>query len=248
MSMYAVLYRSQQAIGASNASLSLVPFTQDTPQNNKLFLQQDMKLVFATVFGVGVGFARIQTPYIINMGSLHLRPFGILATAGNNPNTADLSNMPTQFRARETIDVQTTNVDAGAQTHNALLQLWDGRSGQPQGTRLKILGTSVGPATAGVWSRITLTFQDNLPNLNYAIIGMEVFSATGILARLDIPGEAMRPGVPVVNAIQNRGFWKQYYLPFGVLGTFRNSSLPNLEIFCTAADAVFDVWLDVIAY
>jgi hypothetical protein len=244
---HTVLYRSSQAIGATNASLTAIGFSQDVVTNNKILLQNDMRLMFATVFGVGVGFSRIQTPYLINMGSLHIRPFGILGTAGNNPNTGDFSQNPTLLRATENIDLQTTNTDAGAQIHTGILQLWDGASGVPNGQRLKLLATSIGPATAGAWTRINLTYQDNLPNIMYSIIGMEVFSATGLVARLDIPGQAYKPGVPVVNAIQNRAYWKQYIMPFGELGRFRNQALPALEIFCTGADAVFDVWLDVVA-
>lgn len=246
MAMHAVLYRSQQAIGATNASLTAIGFSQDVVTNNKILLQHDMALYYATLFGVGVTAGRIQTPLLIQTGSNQIRPFGILGTAGNNPNTAQYDSNPVKLRATENIDVQTTNGDAAAQIHTAILMLGDGNNSIPRGQRLKIRATSVGPAVAGAWTRINLTYDDNLPNRVFAIIAMEVFSATGLIARLDIPGQAFKPGVPVVNALANRSYWEMYDLQMGELGRFSNQALPALEIFCTAADAVFNVWLDIV--
>ena len=246
MAMHAVLYRSSQAIGATNASLTAIGFSQDVVTNNKILLQSDMKLVLATMYGVGLNVPRIQTPWLIQTASLQCTPFGTAATGGSNPNTVDFTGAPVLLRKTESIDVQTTNTDAGAQTHNAILQLWDGVGGNPTGQRLKILATSVGPAVAGAWTRINLTYQDNLPNKVFAIVGIEVFCATGLIGRLDIPGQAYKPGVPVKNAVANRLYWHQYDLQMGELGRFSNQALPALEVFATAADALFNVWLDVV--
>jgi len=244
---HTVLYRSQQAIGATNASLTAIGFSQDVVTNNKILLQSNMRLALATLFGVGMSNPRIQTPYLLQTASLQLNPFGTAATSGNNPNTVDLLDNPTLLRATENIDVQTTNTDAAAQTHTAVLQLWDGASGSPSGQRLRILATSVGPAVAATWTRINLIYADNLPNKTFAIMGFTVLCATGLVARLDIPGQAYKPGTVPINAIANRAFWKQYVWNWGELGRFTNQALPALEVFCTAADASFTVWLDVVA-
>lgn len=246
MGMHAVLYRSSQAIGATNASLSAIGFSQDVVTNNKILLQKDMWLGAATLFGTGMDLPRIQTPLLLQTASLQLSPWEIGTTPGDNPNTCFLMDNPTKLRQTENIDVQTTNTDAGAQTHNAILQLWDGVRDRPTGQRLKIFASSVGPATAGAWSRINMTYQDNLPFKDFAIMGMEVRSATGLVARLDIPGQALKPGVPVKVAVDSRMYWEQYKADWGALGRFNNQALPAVEIFCTAADALIRLWLDVI--
>ena len=246
MGMHAVLYRSSQAIGAHFASLTAIGFSQDVVTNNKILLQDPMELLLATGMGTGLASARIQTPLLLQTASNQLRPFTVGTTFGTNPNTANFLDAPVALRGGENIDVQTTNTDAGAQTHTFILQLGDRNYSRPVGQRLKIRATGGTTLTAGAWNRVNLTYDDNLPNKLFAIVGMEVFSATGILGRLDIPGQAYKPGMPVVTSLANRMFDTQYDQVFGELGRFRNTSLPALEIFATAADTAQQVWLDIV--
>ena len=246
MGMHAVLYRSSQGIGATFASLTAVPFSQDVISNNKILPLSNMELLLATGMGTGLAAARIQTPLLIQTASNHLRPWVVGTTFGSNPNTANFLEAPVQLRSNEAIDVQTSNSDAGAQTHTYVLQLGDRNYSKPVGQRLKIRGTSVGPATAGAWTRIQMTYDDNLPNRTFAVLGFEVFSATGILARLDIPGVAMKPGFPVVTSLANRMNDVQYTTNFGELGRFNNQSLPSVELFATGADAVIQLYMDIV--
>lgn len=246
MGMSAVLYRSSQAIGATFASLTAIGFSQDTITNNKILLPKPMELRLATLMGTGLASARIQTPLLIQTASNQLRPFTVGTTFGTNPNTADFLMNGVKLRQGENIDVQTTNTDAGAQVHTAVLQLGDYNYSVPAGQRIKIRATGATALTAGAWTRVPLTYDDNLPAGEFAIVGMEVFSATGIIGRLDTPGVALRPGVPCVTSLANRAFWAQYEPMFGELGRFTNTSLPALEIFATAADTSQQVWLDIV--
>ena len=246
MGMHTVLYRSSQAIGATLASLTAIGFSQDVVTNNKILLQDQMELRMATLMGVGLANARIQTPLLLQTASAQLRPYNVGATFGTNPNTVDFTDQPVAFRGGENIDVQTTNTDAEAQVHTAVLQLGDRNYSKPVGQRLKIRAVGATAVTAGAWSRVNLVYDDNLPNKLFAITGMEVFSATGIVGRLDIPGQAYKPGVPVVTSLANRMNNMQYDPYWGELGRFRNTSLPALELFATAADSTQQVWLDIV--
>ena len=123
MGMHAVLYRSSQAIGATFASLTAVPFSQDVISNNKILPLSNMELLLATGMGTGLAAARIQTPLLIQAASNHLRPWVVGTTFGSNPNTANFLEAPVQLRSNEAIDVQTSNSDASAQTHTYIMQL-----------------------------------------------------------------------------------------------------------------------------
>lgn len=243
--IHTVLYRSSQAAGASFASLSAVPFSQDVVSNNKILPQRPCELLLATLNGANLTAARIQTPLLIQTGSNHLRPFVVGAAFGNDPNTANFVNAPVKFRATENIDVQTSNGGGAPENHTCVLQLGDGNYSMPTGQRLKIRAQSATTVTAGAWTLCPLVFDDNLPNKQFAILGFEVFSATGIVGRLDIPGQAWKPGFPAITTLTNRMNDYQYNTPFGELGRFSNQALPNLEIFCTGADTAAQVFMDV---
>ncbi len=86
-----------------------------------------------------------------------------------------------------------------------------------------------------------------LPAGRYSIVGMDVFGAGIILARLILPGYAHRPGVI---AVQNAGQFAGSLFRYGNMGEFGqfvNTALPQLEIFTNAAGAVSpECYLDLI--
>lgn len=245
MGMHAVLYRSSVSAGASFTSLTAIPFTFDTLTNNKILPNFDCDLMIATSFGVNMSALRLQTPLIQATALDHLRPFGIAATAGTNPNTADFSDFPIALRMTENIDIQASSSDAGAQTYNSILQLGDRKYTLPSGPTYNIFASGTTTLSAGAWTRVPLTFADNLPNKLFSIIGFEAISATGILSRLNIPSWPMAPGYPTVASIGNRMNDVQYLPQFGELGRFNNQALPALEQFSTAADTAQSVWLKI---
>lgn len=245
MAMHAYLYRSSVAAGAAFTSLTAIPFTFDTLTNNKILQAWDGELVMSTLFGVNMSQARIVTPLIQKTALIHLTPFGIAATAGNNPNTCDMQDFPVALRQNENIDIQCSSSDAGAQTYNAILQVGNRQYPQPAGPSYNIHATGATTLGAGAWTRVPLTFDDNLPAQLYSIIGMQALSATGILSRLNVPNLQYAPGVPTITSIANRMFWSQYDTTFGEWGRFTNTTVPALEQFSTAADTAQQVWLRI---
>jgi len=245
MGMHACLYRSSQAIGATFASLTGIPFSFDTLTNNKILMPWDGDLMATTTFGVGVSAARIVTPLIQATALVHLSPWGLLGTSGNNPNTCDMQQFPVALRQTESIDIQTSNSDAAAQIHTCILQLGDRRYSVPAGPSYNIHASGTTTLAAAAWTRVPLTFDDNLPNKLYSIIGMQAFSTTGILSRIVTPASTLAPGFPTINALGNRMFWSQYDTTFGEFARFTNQALPVLEQFATAADTAEQVWLRI---
>jgi hypothetical protein len=243
--MHAVLYRSSVGIAGLNVSLTGVPFSFDTLTNNKILMPWDGDLLAATVYALNLTSARIVTPLIQATALVHLTPFGTAATAGSNPNTCDMQDFPVALRQTESIDIQTSNGDAAAQIAVAILQLGDRRYSKPAGPSFNIRATGATALAAGAWTRVPLTFDDNLPNKLYSIIGFQALSATGVLSRIVTPASSMAPGFPTITSLANRMFWSQYDTSFGELARFTNQALPVLEQFSTAADATQQVWLRI---
>jgi hypothetical protein len=244
--LHTVLYRGSQAAGASFASLPIVPFSNDVVANNRWLPPDDTELLFAASAGANMSQSRIQTPLIIQTASLHLEPVNNSATFPTDCNIIDFTGNPVQFRKTEGVDVQTSNAGGAAENHVVVLFFGDKRYDRIAGPRVRVRATSSTAVTAGVWTRVPIVFDESLPNRRFGVVGMDVKSATGIVARLDIPGQALRPGTLVGTG---NGFRIPYQMSeqyAGVLGYFTNQATPSLEIFCTAADTSAQVFLDLI--
>lgn len=94
-------------------------------------------------------------------------------------------------------------------------------------------------AVANVWTESAVTWNFTFKrDINYAIIGMMAYSATGYAGRLIFPaGEVYRPGVPAGDTnLLNQPI-------YGHFGTFKGQNPPNLEICASGTDATQQVKL-----
>lgn len=89
--------------------------------------------------------------------------------------------------------------------------------------------TSITLVTA-TWVNGALTFSTALPAGNYNVIGMRLFSANGVAARLFFKGSFFRPGVPVsVDEATNE--WPDFrWGNYGIWDTFNNITPPSVDI------------------
>lgn len=101
---------------------------------------------------------------------------------------------------------------------------------------------TVGAATAGAWSKLSLTEQDPLPPGDYYMMGARVESATAFAARFMFKGLEVRPAVIPCTRSQDlvhpfSRFWGKpikFTMPDG---------LPKLELLACAAETAGDVTL-----
>jgi len=101
---------------------------------------------------------------------------------------------------------------------------------------------TVGAATAGAWSTLTLTEQDALPAGIYYMLGAKVESATAAAARFIFKGMEVRPAViPTILSSDNVHPFSRFWgkpIPFKIPG-----ELPQLELLACAAETASDVEL-----
>lgn len=253
MAQHTVLYRNPTvAAAASFASLPIVPYTGDNVGNNQFLPPIPLELVFAAAFGATLSAARIQTPLLAATALDWIRPFNLSATVPTDYNLCDYRPKSVKFNTYENINVQTSNSAGGATDDQfVILHFGDGNYAMPTGKYLKmrLLGSTT--VVADAWNSVTLVPDESLPTARFAIIGLEVVGATGICARLDIPGWApggkiMHPGCVPLPTIGLKQPVPLYNFPFGNIGEFTNQTIPRLDYYSNAADTAQQVWLDIV--
>jgi hypothetical protein len=242
---HTVLYRSSQAAGAQNSSLTIVTGANDTVQSNKYNPVQQMDLLGVMALGPSMTNARVVTPRINTITPQNISPIEVGSAWPTDAAVSDMFDYPIRLAESEQIDCQTSN-DAGAPvTHSMLLFLGAGNYIHTRGPKFRMRGVGSTTLTAGAWTLVNVTWDVALPTGTYEINGMTVVSATGIVARLSVPNEYYQGGVPVCPTGAIRKPWPFLYNRFGPMGRFTTTGYPNVLIFATAADASQTVFLEV---
>lgn len=148
---------------------------------------------------------------------------------------------PRTLRPNDKLNLEVESSAAtAADLISGVVMLGDGNyanpyAGQPVET---IEFTTSDAAVANTWTRQALTPSQTLVPGKYVILGMESYLTTGKCARL-IPnqGDIGRPGVfPVDRAVAGHGMVNFRLGNMGVFTGFDSESVPNAEVFSTAAD------------
>jgi len=234
------------AVPAQNVEADLVPIpsSQIAIFNAHWFPQDPPQLIFAAAMSPNIVRARVQTPTL----NLITTPFirGIMGgLVPTSPAQVDnLVMQPLQLRAREEIIMFGVQSNAGAMRITTIIGLLFGPNPPAQGTIYTMRGTSTTAAVANAWTLLTMVWQNQLPQGNYAAVGMQHQSANAQAARIIFLGQYYRPGcvsqaalVDYAHPIFRMGYMGQW-------GTWRDNIMPNIEVLCNAADAVHEVYLD----
>ena len=194
--------------------------------------------------------------------------------AGNNVGTAiqspatvwDFSRGPKPLRPTETFNIFASQTAAGAETETVFVQFTDGivTPAPPLAQAPALNGngmftivhcTAATTLTANAFTQITPVLDLPLPAGMYALMGARVMSASALAFRVAPINEPLwRPGGIAVKAPTSLDWPNQRFLnplngtmsPWGVWFTFFQNTVPNVQIFATAADTVEDVWFDLI--
>lgn len=217
-----------------------------TIQNGHFLPQRQLPLLFGAVASTNMQRARLSTPSLLQVTTPFLRPINAGVTFGVPQRVQDWHDDPLVLAALEEVSLLTTHAGAAAENvYGVFGGLWQ-QTPVPAGNIYTLRGTSVGPAVANVWTQIAMTWQVALPTGLYALIGAEVFSATNIATRFILENQVPRPGCLGIQALTNYGDEMFRVGGLGTWGQFHNYAMPLVETLCTAADASFEVYIDLV--
>lgn len=187
---------------------------------------------------VGPMFRSVVLPYII--------PLDLSVTPPDLPNVMDLRFNPVRLRQNEEYTVEHSQGGAGAENAYAVIALGVSTVPAPRGNVYTLLATGTTTVTAGAWTDCTLTWDQQLPDGEYACVGGHAQSTTGVAWRIILDNQTWRPGGLCLTALTNRAPDFQYGSQTGDWGHFVISSLPRFQILCNAADTVQNLFLQCV--
>lgn len=232
--------------GAQNVETDLTPIPDTIlPIFNAHFFPQDTpQLLFAAAMSTNISRARIQTPTLNKITNPFIRGVmsGLVPTSPGQ--VANYAMNPLQLAAREEIISFGTQTAVAATRITTLLGLLFTPNPIAAGSQYTMRGTSTTAAVANAWTLLAIVFQNQLPQGQYAVTGLQHQSANAQAARIIFLGGYYRPGCMSLAALSDYGhpIFRMGYL--GQWGMFRDNIMPNIEVLCNGADAVHEVYLD----
>lgn len=200
----------------------------------------------AMAFGITMARAQLASPSIRKLGYHELPKVSLAADpiAGTN-RFNDFSESPIPLVHGESLKLRVTNAAAGLV--QGILWLSDGSVLKVKEPTRTILWTGTSVTPAGAWTAVPLTATQTLPAGRYAIVGMNVITATvQHAARLIIIGHPWRPGVPthlIASADLDDRFRNGN---MGKFAEFEFDQPPKLEIMGTGASGAVLLYLDIV--
>jgi len=241
------------AVGAAAVTQQAMPGIADgvIPQSlagNYLF-QDDGQIKIAYAKGLSLSRARINTPSYRRVAIPEVQPVDQQALgAYNSPPSIDFyGDFPITYAKLDELNMDVTTTGAVAsQYHGAVWWFPNVVNPIPPGPVYTIHATAAIAGIVNAWARGTLTIDQPLPAGSYAVVGLDAIGAGLVIARLRFPNQVYLPGCRARVAVTNFPDFRFRFGRLGLWGSFANTAPPTLEIYCDAASAAQDVWIDVI--
>jgi len=196
---------------------------------------------------------QFQAPSLRDYGNMDIEPVNIGTAWESPPRLRDFSQRPVPLAMSEEWDLFAANSGAGAVVENGFLWSSNGVLDPfPAKKIVQIRWTAAVTLTANAWSLIQLTLAQPLYPGMYAIVGSHMKSATALAHRF-VPagnptGQSWRPGGISIQAGdsldhpgQRQGLWGKWL-------DFTNVTVPQMEVFATAADTSEEGIIDIVPY
>jgi hypothetical protein len=187
--------------------------------------------------------AQIQAPSLRSVLNFDIPGIVNGLVAGNLPPIARMWDTPLGLVPLEPMDVFVQN--GAAVMNRAFISLCDGPVKPVIGKVYTVRCTGAAPLTTATWANTPLTFLQTLPAGHYQVVGMKVWGANAVAARLFFVGSGWRPGVICGNSEANEGWIDYRYGNSGVWGEFDNTTPPSLDVM-GITDSAQVVYLDLI--
>lgn len=172
--------------------------------------------------------AQVQAPSLRSVLNFDISPIANGLVFGSIPRMARLWQTPLPLAALEPLDVFIQN--GAAVMNRAFLWMCDGPIKPVTGKVYTVRFTASITEVTATWANGVLTFGQTLPSGHYQVVGMRVWSANGVAARLFFVGGAWRPGVIMQNTEDNNEWPDFRYGNTGVWGEFDNTTPPSIDV------------------
>ncbi len=249
MPFHTFAYTKLDTAAAVNEDITALTDNFLTIQNGHFISQTDLTLLAAWGSDPGILNARINTPHFRAVSIPSIQPVEASTTPTSPPSFDWMQPSKLTIPAIDEIAFEISNGGAGGVRATGIV--WAGLPGftlnVPAGDTFKLRATGVITAVANTWTPGAITFDQTLPQGNYAVIGMEIVGANLQAARLVFQGIGPRPGCLARTAVSQKNWLETFARgSLGVWGTFPNTAQPNIEILAAAANVAQTVFLDVI--
>lgn len=229
----------------ANTQLPAVTDPVFSTRNSNFWIPERGELAAVAGYGATLNRLRITTPSLRRIMPVECPQLTGSENIPADPRINDFRDSPVPLRGGEELELQYTD-STGMDLINAAAWFRSGSVPRPGGPIYTIRGTASTTLTAVTWSQLAVTWDDDLPNGKYAIVGGLVQSATGFWFRCILQSQVWRPGGQCVTALglMHNPIFRRGNL--GEWGVFENSNMPNIEVFAEAADSSQVVFLDVV--
>lgn len=245
--MHLAAFRGNVVNGTTNTPIAGVLdniLTRDASNN---FLAPAAGVIrLGVASGVNASRARINTAVLREVALPYIAPINQSVVVPSPPNLADFGDFGPMPRPADSVSVESTHSDVAAQIQFAGLWWKFGRKEPTPGKEYRTRFTSAIAGVIGSWASGAIVLDQVLPAGIYQVVGMDVFGANLQLARLIFMGGGWRPGVLCRNAVNSIPHPIFTDGRLGVYGEFNSVAMPQLEIYCEAANAAQEGYLDLV--
>ncbi len=226
-----------------------------TRRNSHLIFTDQFNLLAVWAFGPSLARARFANAQLTQLGQNHIWPVEVSATVPDDPAVMDLRANPMILPQNEELTLEVTNTAVGPAEHGAIMWLGaaDWNQNEP-GYLDRFITRATAVVTAGTdttWTALAeMTFERDLLNGVYAVMGANVIAANGLAFRLRFPdainyrGKQLRPGGLVQDSAALAP-WPPQFSGFGEWGRFHTFSPPEIQVFADAAGGTYEIRLDL---
>jgi hypothetical protein len=187
--------------------------------------------------------AQLTSPSLKAVVPLDISPITNGLVWGSLPRVMNMLDAPLPVVVAEPLDLMIQN--GGAVMNRGFITFCDGPVKPVTGKSYSLRFTTSITLVTASWVNGALTFGTALPAGNYQVVGMRMWSANGVYARLFFKGSFFRPGVPMLNAEDNNEWPIFRSGNSGVWDQFNNVTPPSLDIM-GITDSAQVGYLDVI--
>jgi hypothetical protein len=209
-------------------------------------LPEDMMLFGAYAQGPNLLRARFASASLRQVNQPFIRPVNAVSQPPANVIMQTFLDQPWRIKANEEFNIEVTDSGGGATQVSVVLFLGPTLDQIPAGDIITARATSTSTAGVRAWTTLNYTMDQTLPPGRFALVGSECISTTGIAHRWIVPNQYYRPGMLSTTTNLLAPNWVTNTRQFGVMGSFLNTVLPQVQVFCNAADAAFELYLQLI--